>query len=107
VLPRQPVHGDAHFGNVLAGGVGQDFDDACVGPREWDLACMIHRWAVFGLMEEEMRKALAAYGPHDRDAVEALQPLVVLGLAAWGSLAPLIGETAPNTPARLQWLGRH
>ena len=68
---------------------------------------MIHRWAVFGLMEEEMRKALAAYGPHDRDAVEALQPLVVLGLAAWGSLAPLIGETAPNTPARLQWLGRH
>jgi len=106
-LPQQALHGDAHFGNVLRGGVWQDFDDACLGPREWDLACMIHRWAVFGLMETEMREALAAYGPHDREAVAALQPLVVLGLAAWGSLAPLIGETSPRTPDRLDWLRRH
>lgn len=106
-LPQQPVHGDAHFGNVLAGGECQDFDDACVGPREWDLACMIHRWVVFDLLESEMRETLAAYGPHDREAVEALQPLVVLGLAAWGSLAPLIGETSPRTPERLEWLRRH
>ena len=107
MLPQQAIHGDAHFGNVLAGGVWQDFDDACVGPREWDLACMIHRWSVFGLLEGEMREALAAYGPHDREAVEALQPLVVLGLAAWGSLAPLIGESSPRTPERLAWLRRH
>lgn len=106
-LPQQAIHGDAHFGNVLAGGVWQDFDDACLGPREWDVACMIHRWVVFGLLEGEMREALAAYGPHDREAVEALQPLVVLGLAAWGSLAPLIGETSPRTPERLEWLRRH
>jgi Ser/Thr protein kinase RdoA (MazF antagonist) len=92
---------------VLAGGVWQDFDDACFGPREWDLACMMHRWAVFGLMKSEMREALAAYGPHDREAVKALQPLVVLGLAAWGSLTPLIGETSPRTPDRLDWLRRH
>ncbi len=85
----------------------QDFDEACVGPKEWDIACMIHRSSVFGLLEEEMRDALAAYGPHDRDAVDALQPLVVLCLAAWGSLAPLIGETSPRTPARLEWLRRH
>jgi len=106
-LPEQAIHGDAHFGNVLAGGVWQDFDDACFGPREWDLACMMHRWAVFGLMKSEMREALAAYGPHDREAVKALQPLVVLGLAAWGSLTPLIGETSPRTPDRLDWLRRH
>jgi len=68
---------------------------------------MMHRWAVFGLMETEMREALAAYGPHDREAVKALQPLVVLGLAAWGSLTPLIGETSPRTPDRLDWLRRH
>ncbi|MHB8631612.1 MAG: phosphotransferase enzyme family protein [Candidatus Limnocylindria bacterium] len=106
-LPQQAIHGDAHFGNVLAGGVWQDFDDACLGPREWDLACMIHRWAVFGLLEDEMRAALAAYGPHDRAAVDALRPLVVLGLAAMGSLAPLIGETSPRTLERLEWLRRH
>jgi len=103
-LTQQAIHGDAHFGNALAGGVWQDFDDACFGPPEWDLACMIHRWTVFGLLEREMREGLAAYGPHDVDAVATLQPLVVLGLAAWGSLAPLIGETSPRTPARLEWL---
>jgi hypothetical protein len=106
-LPQQAIHGDAHFGNVLAGGVWQDFDEACVGPREWDLACMIHRWSVFGQLEGEMRDALAAYGPHDRQAVDALQPLVVLVIAAWGSLAPLIGETFGRTPERLEWLRRH
>jgi hypothetical protein len=106
-LPQQAIHGDAHFENVLAGGVWQDFDEACVGPREWDLACMIHRWSVFGEMERDMKDALTAYGPHDRNAVDALQPLVVLGIAAWGSLAPLIGETSPRTATRMEWLRRH
>src|SRR5438132_846736 len=106
-LPQQAIHGDAHFENVLAGGVWQDFDEACFGPREWDIACMIHRWAVFGELEREMQTALAAYGAYDLEAVEALQPLVVLGIAAWGSLAPLIGESSPRTAHRLEWLRRH
>jgi hypothetical protein len=68
---------------------------------------MIHRWVVFGELETEMRAALAAYGDHDRTAVDALQPLVVLGIAAWGSLASLIGESSPRTARRLEWLRRH
>jgi hypothetical protein len=68
---------------------------------------MIHGWAVFGELEQEMRTALAAYGACDLVAVEALQPLVVLGIAAWGSLASLIGESAPRTAHRLEWLRRH
>jgi phosphotransferase family enzyme len=108
VLPSQAIHGDAHFENVLAGGVWQDFDEACLGPKEWDLACMIHRWSVFGELRREMSDALAAYGPHDRKVVDALQPLVVLGIAAWGSLASLIGETSGRrTAARLDWLRRN
>jgi streptomycin 6-kinase len=106
-LPQQAIHGDAHFENVLAGGVWQDFDEACAGPREWDIACMIHRWVVFDELEREMRAALAAYGAYDIRAVEALQPLVVLGIAAWGSLAPLIGESFARTARRLDWLRRH
>ncbi len=106
-LPQQAIHGDAHFGNVQAGGVWLDFDEACFGPVEWDLACMIHRWSVFGELEDEMRRALAAYGPHDRDAVDALQPLVVLAIASWGSLAPLIGESFTRTAQRLKWLRDH
>lgn len=106
-LSQQAIHGDAHFENVLASGVWQDFDEACVGPREWDIASMIHRWAVFGELEQEMRAALKAYGVYDADAVEALQPLVALSIAAWGSLAPFIGEsTSPRTAHRLEWLRR-
>lgn len=34
-----------------------------------------------------------------------LAPLVVLSVAAWGSMAPLIGEAVgPRTRMRLNWL---
>ena len=91
-LTEQPVHGDAHLGNVLAGGLWLDLDEACAGPPEWDLACLRHCFFLFGELERETREALAAYGSYDEAAVAALDPLVVLFTAAWGSLAPLIGE---------------
>jgi hypothetical protein len=37
----RPLHGDAHSGNVLLtanGPLWTDFEDACIGPIEWDLA---------------------------------------------------------------------
>ena len=43
-LPQQPLHGDAHKKNVLktsTGLVWTDFEDACSGPIEWDLACFV------------------------------------------------------------------
>jgi hypothetical protein len=36
----QPLHGDAHVGNLIptrAGWLWNDFEDTCVGPVEWDL----------------------------------------------------------------------
>ncbi|MEU6712105.1 phosphotransferase [Nonomuraea sp. NPDC046802] len=41
---RQPLHGDAHPGNLIATRDGLkwiDFEDACLGPVEWDLASMM------------------------------------------------------------------
>lgn len=41
--PRRPLHGDAHLGNLLStpdGLVWTDFEDACSGPIEWDLASL-------------------------------------------------------------------
>lgn len=42
-----PIHGDAHLGNVLVPehasgltGLWLDWEDVCVGPIEWDYACM-------------------------------------------------------------------
>jgi thiamine kinase-like enzyme len=40
---EQPLHGDAHPGNLLAGPAGWlwcDFEDTCRGPLEWDLAAV-------------------------------------------------------------------
>ena len=42
-LPAQPLHGDAHPGNLLVtpgGLVWNDFEDTWLGPVGWDLACM-------------------------------------------------------------------
>lgn len=103
-LPQQAIHGDAHFENCAAGGMWQDFDDACIGPREWDVASMTHRWVVFGELETDIWEALSAYGPYDIDATEKLQPLVVLAIATWGVLARVIDEWSPRTARRLEWL---
>lgn len=45
----QPLHGDAHPGNLVAtrdGLVWIDFEDVCRGPVEWDLATMMDPAAV-------------------------------------------------------------
>lgn len=46
----QPLHGDAHPGNLIAtrdGGLAWiDFEDVCLGPVEWDLATMMDAGAV-------------------------------------------------------------
>jgi hypothetical protein len=45
----QPLHGDAHPGNLIAAREGLlwiDFEDACRGPVEWDLATMMDADAI-------------------------------------------------------------
>jgi len=42
--PIQPLHGDAHLGNVLNGPAGplwNDFEDTCLGPVGWDVGCLL------------------------------------------------------------------
>jgi Phosphotransferase enzyme family len=58
-LPEQALHGDAHKKNVLKmsrGLVWTDFEDACRGPVEWDIACFVRTSG------EDRKAALAAYG---------------------------------------------
>jgi hypothetical protein len=38
--PIQPLHGDAHLNNLL-GGRWNDWEDTCLGPVEWDAACIL------------------------------------------------------------------
>jgi Phosphotransferase enzyme family len=61
----QALHGDAHLFNVLGtpgGPLWHDFETACHGPREYDLAALAEN------------ASLAAYGPYDSDLVEAMWP---------------------------------
>ena len=61
----QALHGDAHLFNVLGTPGGprwHDFETACRGPREYDLAAFAEN------------APLDAYGPYDRELVEAMWP---------------------------------
>jgi hypothetical protein len=61
----QPLHGDAHLFNVLGtpwGPLWHDFETACHGPREYDLAALAEN------------SSLDAYGSYDRDLLEAMWP---------------------------------
>lgn len=74
-LPVQlvPILGDAHLGNVFItcdGALWNDFEDACLGPREWDI----------GFLPE---LELAAFEPLNRDTLVALGYLRSLCVSVW------------------------
>lgn len=82
-LPLRALHGDAHAGNLLdtpSGLLWTDFEDACEGPVEWDLACLVAD-------RGESTEALAAYGYDGGE--RRLAPFVAarrLQVAAWTAL---------------------
>jgi aminoglycoside phosphotransferase (APT) family kinase protein len=73
--PQRIVHGDSHPGNVLwtAGGpLWSDWEDAHLGPLEWDLACLVSAARVHGNDFGWGEAALAAHGgPFDATLLEA------------------------------------
>jgi hypothetical protein len=93
-LPVQPLHGDAHLGNVVVA-AGQlrwlDWEESWRGPLAWDLACLVHRQVTFGERSDEIGRAVAGYGPHDAEAVDAWMPAYALWAASWGLLGDLEG----------------
>jgi phosphotransferase family enzyme len=93
-LAVQPLHGDAHVGNVVVAS-GRlrwlDWEESWRGPIAWDLACVEHRRATFGEAADDIQRALAGYGPYDADAVGAWMPAYALWAAAWGFLGDVDG----------------
>ena len=75
-----PLHGDAHFRNILwsaRGPLWSDLENACHGPVEYDLAALVFR----GM--DGTDRALATYGDHDVEQIERLMPFLTFFLAAW------------------------
>jgi hypothetical protein len=94
----QALQGDAHLYNVLgspSGPLWHDFETACEGPREYDLAAF---WE---------DGTLAAYGPYDRELLEAVRPLYLAWVTASMMTAlPRRPELADAVERRLRELSR-
>jgi aminoglycoside phosphotransferase (APT) family kinase protein len=91
------LHGDAHPGNLLAtpgGRLWTDLEDACPGPRAWDLACLRATSRLDG------RAALDALpgAPTDAELAPWLE-LRRLHAAAWTVVAAA-GHPRPGTAER-------
>lgn len=111
VPPTQPVHGDAHLGNVLHtadGPLWNDWEDAFHGPRGWDFACALAGSRVFGDPRAPVDAFLDGYGDVAVSA-EDLGLLVdgrVLQAVVWGTiLAAKRGQRrSPAVTTSLAWL---
>ena len=105
----QPVHGDAHLNNALSTARGMrwhDWEDAFLGPVEWDLACLVSGARVLGSNVAWSEAALAAYpDSHDAALLELCVHARTVFAAAWMSL--LAGEdpvAQARLAGRLAWL---
>jgi hypothetical protein len=102
----QALHGDGHLGNCLQssrGALWHDFETACRGPREYDLAALaLHQRT---RDDSASRAALAAYGPHDEELLEALVPVYAAWIYASFLVAlPRRPELGAVLERRLAWL---
>lgn len=83
----QAVHGDAHVRNVLTterGTLWTDWEDAFVGPVEWDIASLRSRAELFGEDRELIDAACAAYPlAYDRELCRELGLVRNLQVIPW------------------------
>jgi len=101
--PTQALHGDAHLANCLPGPLWHDFETACRGPVELDLAALALSARVRG--DDASRIALEAYGDHDADMLEECLPLYAAWVYASFMIAlPRRPELGRVLEERLGWL---
>ncbi|WP_081425547.1 phosphotransferase enzyme family protein [Conexibacter woesei] len=106
VLPLQPVHGDAHLGNVLntaRGPLWNDWEDTFLGPRAWDLGCLHASAPPFGHRDPALIAATQrGYGIGDPDlrVLDAYVAARRFQATVWGV------EIARTHPDRRAWAER-
>ena len=99
----QAIHGDAHLANCLPGPLWHDFETACRGPREFDLAALALSDEV--REDDPSRIALEAYGDYDADLLEECFPVYAAWIYASFMIAlPRRPELRPVLAERLRWL---
>ena len=99
----QALHGDSHLANCLPGPLWHDFETACRGPRELDLAALALSARV--RQDDASRIALEAYGGHDAGLLEECLPVYAAWVYASFMIAlPRRPELGPVLAERLAWL---
>jgi len=115
VLPHQPLHGDAHFGNLMNttdGLLWTDWEDTFAGPVEWDLASIIWNARILDEDHDTADRILEAYqakGPRiDRKALWQSMIARAAVMSAWYPI--LYPDPSPERREklrfRLDWLER-
>ena len=112
-FPDQPLHGDAHPGNLLnttGGLLWTDWEDAFSGPVEWDLASIIWNAKILEEDAETVDGILGAYqqagGRFDE---HALHQCLIARAAVMSAWYPILypqpdAERRAKLQRRLEWL---
>lgn len=110
-LPAQPLHGDAHMGNLMnttRGLLWTDWEDTFSGPVEWDIASLI--WNAL-ILEEDHATVQAirdAYGPVDEAGLHQSLIARAAVITAW---YPILypnpsADRQEKLKRRIEWLER-
>lgn len=108
-LPAQPLHGDAHMGNLMnttRGLLWTDWEDAFSGPVEWDVASLIWNAQILDEDHATVRAILDAYGPVDESALRQSLVARAAVMTAW---YPILypnpdAERQAKLNRRIEWL---
>lgn len=105
----QPLHGDAHMGNLMnttRGLLWTDWEDAFSGPIEWDVASIIWNARILDQDHATAEAILQAYGPVDD---EVLKYCLIARAAVMSAWHPILypnpdKERREKLQRRIDWL---
>lgn len=110
-FPHQPLHGDAHMGNLMNtthGLLWTDWEDTFAGPVEWDVASIIWNAKLLDEDHATVDAILHAYGPVDG---KALHQSLIGRAAVMTAWYPILYPTPDavrqsRLQKRIDWLER-
>lgn len=109
VLETRPLHGDAHHGNLWQtsnGPIWGDFEDACTGPIEWDIACLVASSYVFGT-GRAATEVIEGYAARiDPELLDILIMARTVQAVAWAFVSLDKPTSCHRLQQRLDWLAR-